>query len=339
MKPAFAGKLAFAGSGDTSRLTICIPAYRAGAFIERAVESVFGQTYRNWQLIISNDEGHDSADLDYFARYDNVEVRHWPERRGWVANTNWLIEAVRTPFFAILPHDDELHPDYYAVLIDMLRNDPGAQCAYSAIRPAGRPRQTTIASQEIVGTATERIHKVLTTPYSGVSYRAVNRRGGEAGRLTIPGNRFDNMFADSTWIMRQAIAGDMLYHDEPLYIKHYHPENTHTKWLKAGKKKVPDAWLCYCLQIAWLASLEAGTEMEKETIYQLAGERVFSSDPDIRPVNIQKICAAFWNDADRERQLARFKTVLRRAHMLRSSRKRRLPLRLLASKAFGTALR
>ncbi len=129
---------------------------------------------------------------------------------------------MRTPYFAILPQDDTIEPDYYAALVDLLEKTPAAGSACTAIQTVGRPDEHIIRSKSVSGDLEARVRQVFGMSYAGVSFRAVNRTTPNLRDLTVPGNRFDNMFADSTWIMRQAIQGEMLYLDRPLYRKVYH---------------------------------------------------------------------------------------------------------------------
>lgn len=54
-----------------SLATIMIPAYRASAFLPRAVRSVLGKTMHDWQLVVVAD---DDVDYDMVLREDAVIV-------------------------------------------------------------------------------------------------------------------------------------------------------------------------------------------------------------------------------------------------------------------------
>ena len=53
-------------------VSIIMPAYNAEKYIEEAIESVLKQTYRNWELIITDDKSTDDTPkiLDEYIRKD-----------------------------------------------------------------------------------------------------------------------------------------------------------------------------------------------------------------------------------------------------------------------------
>lgn len=299
------------------RLTICIPAYRPKGFLGQVLASVQEQSFRDFRVVISNDGGFERETFEPFRRMANVRIYHQRGRLGWVENANWLIRRVRTPYFAILPQDDTIEPDYYAALVDLLEKTPAAGSACTAIQTVGRPDEHIIRSKSVSGDLEERISQVFGMSYAGVSFRAVNRTPPNLRDLTVPGNRFDNMFADSTWIMRQAIQGEMLYLDRPLYKKLYHGGNTHTSWLETPAKILASAWMRYCQQMALYAARSVADEYQREAIFDLACERVFSRNSELRPLAVGTAFDAIWSQSELDLRQEGMKKMLRRSLMQR----------------------
>ena len=46
----------------TPLISVVIPAYNAGQFLDETLESVLSQTYENWECIIVNDGSTDSTE-------------------------------------------------------------------------------------------------------------------------------------------------------------------------------------------------------------------------------------------------------------------------------------
>lgn len=84
------------------------------ALLHKAIQSVLGQTYPQWELIISDDaSGHDeltSVQLSYAAD-KRIRWIEGPACEGIAANTNRAIAASSGDYIAFLDHDDELAPD------------------------------------------------------------------------------------------------------------------------------------------------------------------------------------------------------------------------------------
>ena len=77
-------------------LTICIPAYRATPFLDRTLNALRRQTFRDFQVILSNDGGHDAPEIDRLCADPGIRVIHQTARLGWVRNkTGWSRWPVR----------------------------------------------------------------------------------------------------------------------------------------------------------------------------------------------------------------------------------------------------
>lgn len=120
-------------------VTVCIPAYRAGAFIAQTVRSVLRQSHVDLRVIVAIDPPDDGS------RDDTAEVLNafrsdrrlsWHVnscRLGWAENVNALLAHVKTPYYAFLPHDDIWCPNYLEVLLQALNSRPEAVAAYGDI--------------------------------------------------------------------------------------------------------------------------------------------------------------------------------------------------------------
>ena len=96
-------------------ISVVMPVYRSNrALLARAVESVRGQIYGNWELCLVDDASNDQGLTEYLNRLGadkriKVKLR---ERNGNIsAATNDGIAMSEGPWIAFLDHDDELTPD------------------------------------------------------------------------------------------------------------------------------------------------------------------------------------------------------------------------------------
>src|SRR5580658_5003046 len=49
---------------QTPKVSVIIPAYKTAAFVAETLNSVFGQTFRNFEVIVINDGSPDTAELE-----------------------------------------------------------------------------------------------------------------------------------------------------------------------------------------------------------------------------------------------------------------------------------
>ena len=92
------------------RVSICIPAYRADKFLPQALESVGGQTFKDWELIVTEDGSKDGAEAlaSAFAQSVSQPVRYQrhEQNQGLPATRNTGIAASTGELIAFLDADD-----------------------------------------------------------------------------------------------------------------------------------------------------------------------------------------------------------------------------------------
>lgn len=225
-------------------LSICIPAYKSGDRLSATVESALNQSIGDVEIIISNDGGFACAALDQVRRHPRVTVFDQPTRLGWVENSNFVLSRARGRYFMILPHDDQIAPDYASECIGLLERSPAAFAACSDIRYG---EDGLIGFEPIRGGRTDRIANVLQNHLNAVSYRAIMRRDPRrwAG-LRLLHNTPADYLVDTIWILQQAVQGEILRVDAPLYHKYYGPETAHAAWPNLPAADIVAGWLNHC---------------------------------------------------------------------------------------------
>lgn len=96
------------------QVSILMPAYKAEAFIARAVKSVLTQSYRAFELLIISDDGHDYAPLLAQQGLADPRIRFLSTEHngaGCAHGRNVGLQHARGEIIALLDADDEFHPD------------------------------------------------------------------------------------------------------------------------------------------------------------------------------------------------------------------------------------
>jgi O-antigen biosynthesis protein len=117
-------------------ISLVTPVYRTSPkVLTQTIESVFAQTYGNWELCIANGDPTDrrvAAVLNNFARRDTrIRVINVEKNLGIAGNTNAAIAEARGEFIAFLDHDDILAPFALFELINALNQFPESDLFYS----------------------------------------------------------------------------------------------------------------------------------------------------------------------------------------------------------------
>lgn len=105
-------------------ISIIIPVYNAERYINRTIESVIGQTYSNWELLLVNDGSTDASKkiCDELARQDErIRVFHIPNSGAAIAR-NIGIEKSLGKYICFIDSDDIVSRDYVLFLYNNLIN-------------------------------------------------------------------------------------------------------------------------------------------------------------------------------------------------------------------------
>jgi len=104
-------------------------------WLEEAVQSVLGQAYEDWELILVDDNSSDEALREYLpvlaSRDSRIKVFKLEGSRGISAALNRGIEHARGEWIGFLDHDDLLEPDALFQTAKLLQQIPDADLIYS----------------------------------------------------------------------------------------------------------------------------------------------------------------------------------------------------------------
>ena len=127
------------------RLTIGLPVYNGEEYLPAALDSLLGQTYTDFELIISDNASTDATPriCEAYARRDS-RVRHvrQPVNIGAAENFNAVFRLAQSPYFKWAAHDDVLAPDFLEKTVAVLDGDPGIILAYSRVAQIDAGGQT-----------------------------------------------------------------------------------------------------------------------------------------------------------------------------------------------------
>ena len=104
-------------------ISVIVPVYNAEQYLERCVNSIINQTYRNLEIILVNDGSTDqSGELcDSFALQDKrIRVFH-KENGGSGSAKNTGFAVATGEYLALVDSDDWIEPDMYQSLLSTLK--------------------------------------------------------------------------------------------------------------------------------------------------------------------------------------------------------------------------
>lgn len=106
-------------------VSIIIPCYNSVRFIDKALNSVFLQTYSHYEIITVNDESTDNTEI--VLRSYGDKIRYIKRKNGGPsAAKNSGLEHAKGDFIAFLDHDDTFSPTKLEIQVRILIENPQA---------------------------------------------------------------------------------------------------------------------------------------------------------------------------------------------------------------------
>lgn len=124
---------------ENPKVSIIIPAYNIAPYLERCLESVRNQTYKEIQIIIIDDGSTDQTGkiADSFAEKDKRFYVIHKENRGVSAARKTGLERADGEYIGFVDGDDYIEPEMYEKLIDLaVEYDADiTHCGYQMVFP------------------------------------------------------------------------------------------------------------------------------------------------------------------------------------------------------------
>jgi glycosyltransferase involved in cell wall biosynthesis len=117
-----------------TRLSIGLPVFNGEDYLEDALDSLLGQTFSDFEIIISDNASTDrTKDIcqAYMQRDSRIKYYRNQENIGAVQNWYRTFDLSSSEYFACAAHDDIYAPEYMQRCIDILDQNPSVVVCYS----------------------------------------------------------------------------------------------------------------------------------------------------------------------------------------------------------------
>lgn len=141
-----------------------MPVFNAEEFLRESIESVIAQTFKNWELIIIDDESTDSsaAIIDDYAASDKRIRSLWQPNGKQGKARNLGINQSAGHFLAFLDADDYWFPEFLEEQLNYL-NNAAADLVFSRINRQGASEYSTSPESAILLSGADGLKKLLKT--------------------------------------------------------------------------------------------------------------------------------------------------------------------------------
>ena len=116
------------------RVSVCVPVYNGRAYIGECVDSVLGQSFDDFELIVSDNCSTDDTG-EIVRRYADPRIRYVrnTQNLGLVGNANRCLALASGEYVCIFHHDDVMLPQNLARKVACLDAHPGVGFVHSNI--------------------------------------------------------------------------------------------------------------------------------------------------------------------------------------------------------------
>jgi hypothetical protein len=209
----------FGRSGSRAAVTVNVPAWRAGDFIAQTLASIQAQSFTDFvvEVGIEPDGGDATAAACRPFRSDRrFRFHRNPTTLGWDGHVRALLQRVETPYFVVLPHDDQWHPAYLAALMEAIRDRPDASVAYADCYVFGEG--SGIKTMDLPDAPLpERLLAFFLAGGGAFAWRGLTRR--DVLDCDFPGNPYNGFAVEVEWALHLLTRGVALRVPQPLYLK------------------------------------------------------------------------------------------------------------------------
>ena len=105
-------------------ISIIIPTYNAGQYIKEALDSVFAQSFQDFEVIIVDDGSTDDTTQKVKTLSDPRILYVYKENQGPAAARNYGLNLARGEYIAFLDVDDLWQPHKLEMHVDLMRSSP-----------------------------------------------------------------------------------------------------------------------------------------------------------------------------------------------------------------------
>ena len=134
-----------------TEIDIILPNYNSSEFIELTIDSVIGQTQKNWNLIIVDDCSDEKTKkiLNKYSQNKNIQIVFLDKNKGAAFCRNHALELSKSEYVAFLDSDDVWFPDKLIKQINFMKKN-NYNFTYTNYTPYKGERSIDISNQNSI---------------------------------------------------------------------------------------------------------------------------------------------------------------------------------------------
>ncbi len=230
-------------------VSIGLPVYNGENFLAEAIDSILAQTFKDFELIISDNASTDRTEeicRDYAAKDSRIYYYRNDNNLGAVANYNLVFEKSSGRYFKWAAHDDIIAPTFLERCVKVLEQKPEVVLCFpgiSYINERGSIQQASEGNLSIgAQSAAGRLYCFVNHQLKredifwavfGLIRSAALRQTGLFGKYVA---------SDQVLLMKLLLCGQFYEVSDPLYFRRVHPQASTIKLPKTRTYRERAKW-------------------------------------------------------------------------------------------------
>jgi glycosyltransferase involved in cell wall biosynthesis len=210
---------------NAPHVSIGMPVYNGEPYVRQAIESILSQTFRDFELIISDNASTDGTERicrEYAAKDSRIRFYRSDHNRGAAWNHNRVVELARGEYFKWQCHDDYCATTFLEKCLAVIYSNPDVVLCYPQfVRVDEQNRRLGVKSSRVEGerNVAERFRSLIyrrdtCEEIYGVTRTAVIRKTALIGPYTS---------SDDTLLAELILHGQFCSIPESLFFHRIHP--------------------------------------------------------------------------------------------------------------------
>lgn len=233
-------------TGAAPAVSIIIPAFNTASYIGETLDSVFAQTFTDYETIVVNDGSPDTEELERVLEPYKERIIYLKQENGGPSSArNLAILKARGEYVALLDSDDLWLPNYLAQQMHALRKNPALDLIYTdALLVGDSPLAGRTFMEDNPSHGEVTFESLLRWDCTVITSCTVARR-----QALIDAGLFDERFYYSEdfdlWLRLAHLGGQLDYQKQVLAHHRLHPTSLCADGVRQlkGEIEVYEKWL------------------------------------------------------------------------------------------------